>query len=82
MHGLSLRGHPDPMGVGFSEIMLQQTRVETGHSYFRRWMERFSNHPGFAGSSEPKCFGVLGRVFGYIPVPAIAQRLQNSGRTI
>ncbi|MDD5370016.1 MAG: A/G-specific adenine glycosylase, partial [Anaerolineaceae bacterium] len=38
---LPWRGHPDPYAVWVSEIMLQQTRVETVIPYFHRWMERF-----------------------------------------
>jgi A/G-specific adenine glycosylase len=38
---LPWRGHPDPYAVWVSEIMLQQTRVETVIPYFERWMERF-----------------------------------------
>ncbi len=38
---LPWRGHPDPYAVWVSEIMLQQTRVETVIPYFRRWMEQF-----------------------------------------
>ena len=33
--------HPDPYAVWVSEIMLQQTTVQTVHDYFLRWMERF-----------------------------------------
>ena len=33
--------HPDPYAVWVSEIMLQQTTVQTVLSYFGRWMERF-----------------------------------------
>ena len=32
---------PDPYRVWLSEIMLQQTRVETVRGYFERWLERF-----------------------------------------
>jgi A/G-specific adenine glycosylase len=32
---------PDPYRVWLSEVMLQQTRVETVIPYFRRWLERF-----------------------------------------
>ena len=35
------RDHPDPYAVWVSEIMLQQTRVDTVIPYFERWMERF-----------------------------------------
>lgn len=40
---LPWRGHPDPYAVWVSEIMLQQTRVETVIPYFMRWMEHFPN---------------------------------------
>ncbi|HET6765419.1 MAG TPA: A/G-specific adenine glycosylase [Longimicrobiaceae bacterium] len=32
---------PDPYRVWLSEVMLQQTRVETVRPYFQRWVERF-----------------------------------------
>src|SRR5512136_1748988 len=35
------QGTPDPYRVWVSEIMLQQTRVETVIPYYQRWMERF-----------------------------------------
>jgi A/G-specific adenine glycosylase len=38
---LPWREHPDPYAVWVSEIMLQQTRIETVVPYFQRWMERF-----------------------------------------
>ena len=38
---LPWRGHSDPYAVWISEIMLQQTRVETVIPYFQRWMVRF-----------------------------------------
>lgn len=38
---LPWRGHPDPYAVWVSEIMLQQTRVETVLPYFKRWMASF-----------------------------------------
>ncbi len=34
-------GQRDPYSVWISEIMLQQTRVETVIDYYRRWMARF-----------------------------------------
>jgi len=35
-------GHtPDPYRVWLSEVMLQQTRVETVRRYYTRWLERF-----------------------------------------
>jgi A/G-specific adenine glycosylase len=38
---LPWRGHPDPYAVWVSEVMLQQTRVETVIPYFERWMQLF-----------------------------------------
>lgn len=49
---LPWRGHPDPYAVWVSEIMLQQTRVETVLPYFTRWMERFPSLPTLAAASE------------------------------
>jgi len=49
---LPWRGHPDPYAVWVSEIMLQQTRVETAIPYFLRWMERFPTIPDLAAASQ------------------------------
>ena len=49
---LPWRGHPDPYAVWVSEIMLQQTRVETVIPYFLRWMERFPSVAALAAASE------------------------------
>ncbi len=38
---LPWRDHPDPYAVWVSEIMLQQTRVETVQPYFANWMAQF-----------------------------------------
>jgi A/G-specific adenine glycosylase len=38
---LPWRGNPDPYAVWVSEVMLQQTQVETVIPYFERWMQRF-----------------------------------------
>ena len=38
---LPWRNSSDPYAIWVSEIMLQQTRVETVRDYYRRWMERF-----------------------------------------
>ncbi len=38
---LPWRGEEDPYRVWVSEVMLQQTRVETVVPYYKRWMERF-----------------------------------------
>lgn len=41
----------DPYAVWVSEIMLQQTRVETVRGYFERWMARFPTPEALAASS-------------------------------
>ncbi|GAB4416833.1 MAG: A/G-specific adenine glycosylase [Anaerolineales bacterium] len=53
-HGRSLpwRGHPDPYAVWVSEIMLQQTRVETVMPYFENWMRLFPTVEKLAQASE------------------------------
>jgi A/G-specific adenine glycosylase len=49
---LPWRGHPDPYAVWVSEIMLQQTRVETVIPYFERWLQRFPTLDSLAAASE------------------------------
>ncbi len=53
-HGrvLPWRNHPDAYAVWVSEIMLQQTRVDTVIPYFERWMKLFPNVRALAGASE------------------------------
>ncbi len=38
---LPWRDHPEPYAIWVSEIMLQQTRVDTVLPYFERWMKRY-----------------------------------------
>jgi len=49
---LPWRGLRDAYAVWVSEIMLQQTRVETVIPYFQRWMECFSDLPSLAAASQ------------------------------
>jgi A/G-specific adenine glycosylase len=49
---LPWRGHPDPYAIWVSEIMLQQTRVETAIPYFEKWMESFPNVQNLAEADE------------------------------
>ncbi|MFH1524196.1 MAG: A/G-specific adenine glycosylase [Chloroflexota bacterium] len=53
-HGRELpwRGSQNPYAVWVSEIMLQQTRVETVIPYFERWMKRFPSIADLAAASE------------------------------
>ena len=48
----SLFERQDPYRVWVSEIMLQQTRVETVIPYFERWMERFPTIAALAAASQ------------------------------
>ncbi len=54
VHARSLpwRGHNDPYVVWVSEVMLQQTRVETVIPYFQKWMERFPDVHALAAASQ------------------------------
>lgn len=49
---LPWRGSSDPYAVWVSEIMLQQTRVETVIPYFQRWMEHFPTVNDLAEASQ------------------------------
>jgi A/G-specific adenine glycosylase len=54
---LPWRGHPDPYAVWVSEIMLQQTRVETVIPYFERWLQRFPTIQALASASQQEVLG-------------------------
>jgi A/G-specific adenine glycosylase len=49
---LPWRGRRDPYALWVSEIMLQQTRVETVIPYFERWMKRFPSIETLANATE------------------------------
>jgi A/G-specific adenine glycosylase len=49
---LPWRETDDPYRILVSEIMLQQTRVETVVPYYRRWIERFPDAASLAGADE------------------------------
>jgi A/G-specific adenine glycosylase len=49
---LPWRGHPSGYAVWVSEVMLQQTRVETVIPYFERWMRLFPSVEALANASE------------------------------
>jgi A/G-specific adenine glycosylase len=54
---LPWRDHPNPYAVWVSEIMLQQTRVETVIPYFEKWMRRFPTVQALAEASERDVLG-------------------------
>lgn len=49
---LPWRGQTDPYAVWISEIMLQQTRVETVRPYFRDFLERFADLESLARATD------------------------------
>jgi A/G-specific adenine glycosylase len=48
---LPWRENPDPYTVWVSEIMLQQTRIDTVVPYFQRWMDRFPDVVSLSNAS-------------------------------
>lgn len=48
---LPWRGNPDPYVIWVSEVMLQQTRVETVIPYFEHWMQHFPSMEALASAS-------------------------------
>lgn len=59
-HGrvLPWRNHPDPYAVWVSEIMLQQTRVETVIPYFEKWLRLFPTISALANAPEKDVLNV------------------------
>lgn len=55
---LPWRNHPDPYAVWVSEIMLQQTRVDTVLPYFARWMQAFPTIAALAESDLQQVLAV------------------------
>jgi A/G-specific adenine glycosylase len=49
---LPWRGESDPYRIWVSEVMLQQTRVQTVIPYYRRWLERFPDLGALALADE------------------------------
>jgi A/G-specific adenine glycosylase len=75
---LPWRGHPDPYAVWISEIMLQQTRVETVIPYFARWMQEFPTIQNLSDSSEQQVLNIW-EGLGYY---SRARSLLKAARTI
>jgi A/G-specific adenine glycosylase len=55
---LPWRGRVDPYAIWVSEIMLQQTRVETVIPYYQRWMARFPTVRDLAQASQQEVLSV------------------------
>lgn len=59
-HARSLpwRGHVSPYAVWISEVMLQQTRVDTVIPYYERWMKRFPTLDSLADADEQEVLAI------------------------
>jgi A/G-specific adenine glycosylase len=79
-HGRTLpwRDHPDPYAVWVSEIMLQQTRVETVIPYFEKWMRLFPDVTSLANASEQEVLNAW-EGLGYY---SRARNLHKAAKTI
>jgi A/G-specific adenine glycosylase len=75
---LPWRGQADPYAIWVSEIMLQQTRVETVIPYFIRWMERFPTVTDLARASEKDVLNVW-EGLGYY---SRARNLRRAGQLV
>jgi A/G-specific adenine glycosylase len=75
---LPWRGHPDPYAVWVSEIMLQQTRVETVLPYFERWMASFPTIEALA-QADPQLVLSAWEGLGYY---SRARNLQRTARIL
>ncbi len=75
---LPWRDHPDPYAVWISEIMLQQTRVETVIPYFERWLAKFPTIAALAAADEHNVLN-LWEGLGYY---SRARNLHKAAKTI
>jgi A/G-specific adenine glycosylase len=75
---LPWREYPTPYNVWISEVMLQQTRVETVLPYYQRWMERF---PSIASLAEAPLNEVLTAWEG-LGYYSRARNLQRAAQTV
>ena len=75
---LPWRRDPEPYPVLVSEVMLQQTRVDTMLPYFRRWMERFPTLEELAEAEQDEVLG-LWQGLGYY---SRARNLHRAAREV
>ena len=59
---LPFRKNNKPYDVWVSEIMLQQTKVDTVIPYYNAWMKKFPTIKSVSEASEESIFKVLGRL--------------------
>ncbi|MHB8133743.1 MAG: A/G-specific adenine glycosylase [Anaerolineaceae bacterium] len=75
---LPWRNHPDPYAIWISEIMLQQTRVESVIPYFNRWIQNFPNISSLAKADQQEVLK-LWEGLGYY---SRARNLHNAAKII
>jgi A/G-specific adenine glycosylase len=75
---LPWRGYADPYAIWVSEIMLQQTRVETAIPYFQKWMGLFPNIRSLAEASQEQVLSAW-EGLGYY---SRARSLQRAARMV
>ncbi|MBN1666830.1 MAG: A/G-specific adenine glycosylase, partial [Anaerolineales bacterium] len=75
---LPWRDHPDPYAVWVSEIMLQQTRVETAIPYFERWMAALPTIAALANAAQQEVLN-LWEGLGYY---SRARNLQRAAQVV
>ena len=75
---LPWRGESDPYRIWVSEIMLQQTRVETVVPYYERWLESFPDIDSLAMAEEDDVL----RVWQGLGYYSRARRLHQGARLV
>ncbi len=75
---LPWRGETDPYRIWVSEVMLQQTRVETVIPYYGRWLERFPDIATLAAAEEDEVL----RVWQGLGYYSRARRLHEGARVV
>jgi A/G-specific adenine glycosylase len=75
---LPWRGETDPYRIWVSEVMLQQTRVETVIPYYGKWMERFPTVEALAEAEEEEVL----RMWQGLGYYSRARRLHEGARLV
>jgi A/G-specific adenine glycosylase len=75
---LPWRGETDPYRIWVSEVMLQQTRVETVIPYYGKWLERFPDIETLAEAEEDEVL----RAWQGLGYYSRARRLQEGARVV
>lgn len=77
-HNMPWRGTLDPYHIWLSEVMLQQTQVQTVKPYYHRWLEKYPSVEDVADADENELLKVW-EGLGYY---ARARNFQHACRTV